>query len=102
MSVLHDHQKGVFKRDTIESLQNSLQLAQDSLNKTKLRLNQAKDIESSRRKIFLDRDSQFKTILRLQEKQREVHYFKENKKEQSELEDIIGSRFLFLRINEQV
>lgn len=102
LSVLHDHQKGVFKRDTIESLQNSLQLAQDSLNKTKLRLNQAKDIESSRRKIFLDRDSQFKTILRLQEKQREVHYFKENKKEQSELEDIIGSRFLFLRINEQV
>ena len=50
----------------------------------------------------MDHDSQCKAVDRLQEKQKEEHYFNENKKEQLELEDVIGSRFLFQRINGQV
>ena len=74
----------------------------EKLSKNKISLNQAKEMQVSRRKIFLEKDSQYKSIQQLQEKQKEDHYFNENKKEQLELEDIIGSRFLFQRINENV
>jgi flagellar export protein FliJ len=66
-----------------------------------LELKQAQEIKVSRREIFLSKDSEYKAVLKLQEKQKEAHYFQENSKEQKELEDIIGARFLFQRINRQ-
>ena len=99
---LKERQKGVFRRDQIEALQSSLLLEKENVSEAKLQFNRAKEMQNSRRKIFLDHDSQYKAIDRLREKQKEEHYFNENKKEQLELEDVIGSRFLFQRINEQV
>lgn len=99
---LKERQKGVFRRDQIEALQSSLLLERENVSEITLLLNRAKEIQNSRRKIFLDHDSQYKAIDRLQEKQRDEHFFNENRKEQLELEDVIGSRFLFQRINEQV
>lgn len=99
---LKERQKGVFRRDQIEALQSSLLLERENVSEITLLLNRAKEMQNSRRKIFLDHDSQYKAIDRLQEKQRDEHFFNENRKEQLELEDIIGSRFLFQRINEQV
>ena len=102
LHILHDRQKGVFRSDQIAALQGGVQVEHENLSKVKLLLNQAKEMQDSRRKIFLDQDSQYKAIDRLHEKQKEEHYVNEIKKEQSELEDIIGSRFLFQRINAQV
>lgn len=99
---LKERQKGVFRRDQIEALQSSLLLERENVSEATLLLSRAKEMQNSRRKIFLDHDSQYKAIDRLQEKQRDEHFFNENKKEQLELEDVIGSRFLFQRINEQV
>ncbi len=99
---LKERQKGVFRRDQIEALQSSLLLERENVSEITLLLNRAKEMQNSRRKIFLDHDSQYKAIDRLQEKQRDEHFFNENRKEQLELEDVIGSRFLFQRINEQV
>ena len=99
---LKERQKGVFRRDQIEALQSSLLLERENVSEITLLLNRAKEMQNSRRKIFLDHDSQYKAIDRLQEKQRDEHFYNENKKEQLELEDVIGSRFLFQRINEQV
>ena len=99
---LKERQKGVFRRDQIEALQSSLLLERENVSEATLLLSRAKEMQNSRRKIFLDHDSQYKAIDRLQEKQRDEHFFNENRKEQLELEDVIGSRFLFQRINEQV
>ena len=99
---LKERQKGVFRRDQIEALQSSLLLEKENVSEAKLQFNRAKEMQNSRRKIFLDHDSQYKAIDRLREKQKEEHYFNENKKEQLELEDVISSRFLFQRINKQV
>ena len=99
---LKERQKGVFRRDQIEALQSSLLLERENVSRQLFSLSRAKEMQNSRRKIFLDHDSQYKAIDRLQEKQRDEHFFNENKKEQLELEDVIGSRFLFQRINEQV
>ena len=99
---LKERQRGVFRRDQIEALQSSLLLERENVSEITLLLNRAKEMQNSRRKIFLDHDSQYKAIDRLQEKQRDEHFFNENRKEQLELEDVIGSRFLFQRINEQV
>ena len=99
---MKERQKGVFRRDQIEALQSSLLLEKENVSEAKLQFNRAKEMQNSRRKIFLDHDSQYKAIDRLREKQKEEHYFNENKKEQLELEDVISSRFLFQRINKQV
>lgn len=102
LCILHDRQQGAFRSDQIEALQSSLDLERENLSRIQHRLSEAKEIQNSRRKIFMDHDSQYKAVDRLQEKQKEEHYIKENKKEQLELEDVVGSRFLFQRINGQV
>ncbi|MEK9772171.1 MAG: flagellar export protein FliJ [Opitutae bacterium] len=102
LCILHDRQQGAFRSDQIEALQSSLDLERENLSRIQHLLSEAKEIQNSRRKIFMDHDSQYKAVDRLQEKQKEEHYIKENKKEQLELEDVVGSRFLFQRINGQV
>ena len=102
VELLGDRQKGTFRSDEIEALQSSLFIERENVAKAELQLKQAQELEAARRKIFLDQDSQFKAIDRLREKQREEHFSVENKMEQAELEDVIGSRFLFQRINGHV
>ena len=86
--------EGTFRSDEIEALQSSLFIERENVA-AELQLKQAQELEAARRKIFLDQDSQFKAIDRLREKQREEHFSVENKMEQAELEDVIGSRFYF-------
>ena len=58
-------------------------------------LEEAKSIENAKRKLFLNAESSFKSLVNLKEKNKELHLKKEEKKEELELEDIIGSRFVF-------
>jgi flagellar export protein FliJ len=95
IGLIENHQKSNFNVSQIKILQDSLELEKSNLDKIQLKLNQHRDIEKSRRKLFVSKDSEFKALLRLKEKQQEQHFLDENKKEQNELEDIIAARFLF-------
>ena len=55
----------------------------------------SKNIESAKRNLYLLADSNCKSLLKLKEKEKVEHLKSEEKKEESELEDIIGSRFVF-------
>ena len=56
---------------------------------------EAKKIAQAKRELYLSADSQFKSLLKLKEKQRDRHIEVETKKEEMQLEDIISSRFVF-------
>jgi flagellar export protein FliJ len=101
LEILNKKQKGVFQSAQIQSFQTSLLLERENISRIEKKVTEAGRILESRRKIFLEKDSQFKAVQRLREKQRDEHYFKETKKEETELEDVISSRFLFHRINHQ-
>lgn len=58
-------------------------------------LEQAKSIEDAKRNIFIKADSSYKSLSKLKKKSRILHLKKEEKKEESELEDIISSRFVY-------
>ena len=45
--------------------------------------------------MYIQADSSYKSLLKLKEKKREEHIEREIKKEEIELENIIGSRFVF-------
>jgi flagellar biosynthesis chaperone FliJ len=59
------------------------------------KLEEAKRIVVAKRELYLDADSQFKSMLKLKGKQKELHLEAETKKEEMQLEDIISSRFVF-------
>ena len=59
----------------------------------------SKNIEAAKRTIFLTADSNCKSLLKLKDKQQKEHLIAEEKKEESELEDIIGARFVFNNSN---
>jgi flagellar export protein FliJ len=99
--ILNKRQTGTFQSAEIQSLQTSLHLERENISRIEKKVTEANRILESRRKIFLEKDSQFKAVQRLRETQRDAHYVKENKKEETELEDVISSRFLFHRINHQ-
>jgi len=101
LEILQNKQKGTFLSAQVEALQTSLLLEKENISNLELKLNEAERILQSRRSIFLEKDSQFKAVLRLKEKQQSHHYLVETKKEETELEDVISSRFLFHRINHQ-
>jgi len=101
IEILQNKQKGTFQSVQIETLQSSLLLEREKISNLETKLNEAEKILQSRRSIFLEKDSQFKAVLRLKEKQQSHHYLVETKKEETELEDVISSRFLFHRINHQ-
>ena len=101
LEILQNKQKGTFISAQVEALQTSLLLEKENISSLELKLNEAERILQSRRSIFLEKDSQFKAVLRLKEKQQSQHYLIETKKEETELEDVISSRFLFHRINHQ-
>jgi flagellar biosynthesis chaperone FliJ len=44
-------------------------------------------------------DSSFKSFLRLKEKKREEHMGIESKKEETEMDDLIGARFIYNQSN---
>ena len=101
LEILQNKQKGTFLSAQVEALQTSLLLEKENISNLELKLNEAERMLQSRRSIFLEKDSQFKAVLRLKEKQQSQHYLIETKKEETELEDVISSRFLFHRINHQ-
>jgi flagellar export protein FliJ len=73
----------------------SLERAKEVIIDCNSKLEEAKKIALAKRELYLHADSQFKSLLKLKEKQRDQHIEGETKKEEMQLEDIIGSRFVF-------
>ena len=73
----------------------SLVLAKERIVDCHARVMEAGKIEIAKRDLYLQADSSYKSLLKLKEKKREEHIAYESKKEEMELEDIIGARFVF-------
>jgi flagellar export protein FliJ len=56
-------------------------------------------LEESRRKLFVQKDSESKSLDRLKDRQMHEHIELEAKKEEQELDDVIGARYLYERSN---
>ena len=63
-----------------------------------LSLNKKLQTEKAKKGIYLNSNSEYKSLLKLKEKQFKIHVRTETLKEERELEDIIGGRFVFNNI----
>jgi flagellar FliJ protein len=73
----------------------SLERVKEAIVDTNSKLEESKKIVNAKRELYLNADSEFKSMLKLKEKRREQHIEAETKKEEMQLEDIISSRFVF-------
>ena len=84
-----------FSGNEQEAFNRSLVLAKERIVDCNARVVEAGRIEIAKRDLYLQADSSYKSLLKLKEKKREEHIEYESKKEEMELEDIIGARFVF-------
>ena len=77
------------------SYNRSIERAKEAIIDCNSNFEEAKKIAQAKRQLYLSADSQFKSLLKLKEKQRDQHIDFETKKEEMQLEDIISSRFVF-------
>ena len=84
-----------FSGDDQETFNRSLVLAKEGIVDFNAKLEETRRIELAKRDMYLQADSSYKSLLKLKEKKREEHIERETKKEEIELENIIGSRFVF-------
>ncbi len=82
-----------------QSYQRSLESAKDDIQSCHTELQMAQNIEESKRVLYLKADSAFKSFLKLKEKKREEHMAIESKKEETEMDDLIGGRFIYNQSN---
>ena len=84
-----------FSGNEQEVFDRSLVLAKERIVDCNANVVEAGRIEIAKRDLYLQADSSYKSLLKLKEKKREEHIEYESKKEDMELEDIIGARFVF-------
>ena len=84
-----------FSGNDQEVFNRSLVLAKERIVDCNAKVMDAGKIEIAKRDLYLQADSSYKSLLKLKEKKREEHIEYESKKEEMELEDIIGARFVF-------
>ena len=88
-----------FSGSSQQSYQRSLESGKDDIQRCKAELQMAIKTEESMRVSFTKADSSFKSFLRLKEKKREEHMGIESKKEEAEMDDLIGGRFIYNQSN---
>ena len=98
-NMLSEKQKLNFRASDLASIHLSLEQARQEVESCTLEVSRKKALEESRRTIFLKKESESKSLLRLKERQLDEHLEIETKKEEHELEDVIGARYLFDRAN---
>jgi len=94
-----DKQKTNFRANDLTSLIGSIEDARNKVESLSTDLSQQKTIEESRRKIFLTKNTDSESLQNLKDRQTSEHIDLETKKEERELDDIIGARYLFDRVN---
>ena len=81
------------------TFQSQIKNAKDSKNRLLKDLSKLSSMESARRKVFLQKEAEFKSLDRFKERKASEHLSNEQKKEEKEQEDIISSRFVFNRFH---
>lgn len=93
-----ERRKNSFTGSKQESYDLSVHRAKEMILDANQNLQQALQTENAKKGIYLKADSEYKSLLKLKEKQYEEHLYTESLKEERELEDIIGGRFVFNNI----
>ena len=98
---LHIGQKRMdsFSGSSQESFDLSVKTAKERIIDAHKNLQHSIQSEEAKKRIYLKTDSEYKSLLKLKEKQKEEHVHAESLKEERELEDIIGGRFVFNNIS---
>jgi len=78
-----------------ENYNRSIVRAKEAIINCNSKVQDAISMETAKRKLYLQADSEYKSLLKLKDNQRIEHLEIETKKEEMELESIIGSRFVF-------
>ena len=71
----------------------AVNLSKDRLRRQRAKANQAKRAEGKARSAFVKADGDEKTLTHLKDRREEEHFRFELKKEERELEDVIGARY---------
>jgi len=78
-----------------EAFNQSVLKAKEHIIDLNSKVSDRKNIEEAKRKLFLEADTNCKSLLKLKDKKKEEHLKIEIKKEETALEDVIGARFVF-------
>ena len=95
---ISENRKISFTGSKQEAFDLSIKHAKEQIIDANKNLQQSLQAEEAKKGIYLKSNSEYKSLLRLKEKQFEEHVRSENLKEERELEDIIGGRFVFNNI----
>ncbi len=96
---LNEMQKLSFNASELEAMIGGLDHARSVLRDLSIELSRKKTLEESRRRLFVQKDSESKSLDRLKDRQMNDHVKLEAKKEEQELDDVIGARYLYERSN---
>ena len=96
---LNEKQKLSFNASELEAMIGGLDHARSVVRDLSTELSRKKTLEESRRKLFVQKDSESKSLDRLKDRQMNDHVKLEAKKEEQELDDVIGARYLYERSN---
>ena len=95
---ISEKRKNSFTGSKQEAFDLSVKHAKERILDANKNLQQSIQTEKAKKGIYLNSNSEYKSLLKLKEKQFEIHVRNENLKEERELEDIIGGRFVFNNI----
>ena len=93
-----ERRKNSFTGSKQESFDLSVSHAKERILDANRNLQESMQTEQAKKGIYLKIDSEYKSLLKLKEKKYEEHVYSESLKEERELEDIIGGRFVFNNI----
>lgn len=95
---ISEKRKNSFTGSKQEAFDLSVKHAKERILDANKNLQQSIQTEKVKKGIYLNSNSEYKSLLKLKEKQFEIHVRNETLKEERELEDIIGGRFVFNNI----
>ena len=95
---ISERRKNSFTGSKQEAFDLSVKHAKERILDANKNLQQSIQTEKAKKGIYLNSNSEYKSLLKLKEKQFEIHVRAETLKEERELEDIIGGRFVFNNI----
>ena len=78
-----------------ESYQRNIVSVKNDILTVHKSLKNSQEIREAKRKLFLKAEAEFKSLEKLREKQKVEHDQNEQKKEESQIDDIISSRFSY-------
>ena len=92
---IHLKRTSEFFGNSEENYQRSIVVANTEILEAHTNLQNAMKLQESKRELFLKADSEFKSLDKLNQKQKTAHEFSEMKKEEFEVDDVIGARFVY-------